>query len=46
MKNMEQPVAQPTDNQPTPASTQEGAQTTDGLLQSQGNKVEGQITNA
>jgi len=44
MNNMDAPTPI-APNQPTPATQQEGAQTTDGLVQSQTNKVEGQITN-
>lgn len=46
MANMEQPVAPQGEQGQAPQSKQEGEQTTDGLVESQTNKVEGQITNA
>jgi hypothetical protein len=45
MANMEQ-VAQPTMGEQAPESKQEGEQTPDGLVESQTNRVDGQITNA
>lgn len=43
MANMEQPTALPSGE--APQSQQEGEQTPDGLVESQANRVEGQITN-